>query len=157
MADIDSDSLNVNRTSINDGTDNAPPVDVLNIGGVERLATDAAVSVTTTGLMLQPEFTFTKEFTGQQNNVFLFTPTTGKKIRVLSVMLDGDAIGTPVSAQLDFATSSILIWKNFGTSRFGGNWVPMTVTGAVDEKITLNTEGFNKKNKLFVIVGYNEV
>ena len=157
MADIDPDLTNMNRTSINAGGDNGATVDVIDDAGTKRLAVDVAASITASGLMLQPQFTFTKKFTGQQNNVFLFTPTSGKKIKVLSVMLDGDALGTPVSAQLDFVTSSILIWKNFGTSRFGGNWVPMTVSGAVDEKITLNTEGFNKKNKLFVIVGYNEV
>jgi len=157
MADIDPDLTNINRTSLNDGSDNAPAVDVILDAGVQRLAVDSAASISATGFMLQPQFTFTGEFTGQQKDVFLFTPNTGKKIKVLSVMFDSDAMGNSVNGQLDFATSSILVWKNFGTTRFGGNWVPMTITGATDEKLTLNTQGFNKKNKIFVIVGYNEV
>ena len=154
MADIPNQGDQDIRILDGSGTGNI--VDIrTDIDSYNRLAVDAAISLTG-GFIIQPPYTFAQEYTGQQNATILITPTSGKKLVIYGVVLESNAQGTPVSAEVRFGTSNAIIWKNYGTFRFSGGWIPMTRKGNINETIILNTTGLNKNDNVFVCVAYGE-
>lgn len=116
------------------------------------------VNAEVTGGLSKPPKYYIKEYTGQQVNTLVLTPTTGYKIRVLTASLENDgSVGN--EARLNFQTSGNLIWKQFGTNVTAMRhvWFPMNKVGDTNESIILNTTGFQTGTKIVVAIAYEEI
>jgi len=99
--------------------------------------------------------TFTEEYTGEQTNVDIITPSSGKRIEVHSILLHGSAGSGAVS--LDFATSGIPVARLYLTKSGEIYASRVKIQGAVDEPLTLNISGVQASDTTFVAVNYKQV
>lgn len=97
--------------------------------------------------------TFTQEYTGNQTNTVVLTPTGGQKlcIRTIETLVNGNA----GDVSLDFATSSKKVYRHYSTAtnRFSSNTGHLV--GAIDEALTLNAPSLGA-NKLWLVITYIE-
>jgi len=96
--------------------------------------------------------TFTAEYTSNQTDQDIITPSSGKKISVV-----GGLTVTTASAgeiKLDFPTSNKPIWRHYA-SKFSqaGAW-KLNLTGQVDEPVRLNTT--TGSENVFLMINYRE-
>lgn len=97
-----------------------------------------------------PENCFNAEYTSDQSAATIITPTSGKKIRIISVYASTDDNATDI--ELTFGTSGDIFFKLY-TNLVGsaaGNQI--CATGATNEVIKISC-GANT----FVSIGYDEV
>ena len=99
--------------------------------------------------------TFTAEYTGEQTDVALITPTSGKAIEIYSILLHSEASAGTIA--LDFATSTKKVARLYAAKNGQIYTSRMKVTGATNEVLTLNISGVNASDKTFVLVNYREV
>ena len=99
--------------------------------------------------------TFTKEYTGEQTDVAIITPSSGKKIEVFGILLHSSANAGYV--ELKFTTSNKLVAKLYCTRQSQIYNSRMKITGAANEAITLNISGVNSGDTSFILVNYKEV
>jgi len=96
--------------------------------------------------------TFTAEYTSNQTDQDIITPSSGKKISVIG----GLTVTTASSGEikLDFPTSNKPIWRHYA-SKFSeaGAW-KLNLTGAADEPVRLNTT--TGSEKVFIMINYRE-
>ena len=96
--------------------------------------------------------TFTAEYTSNQTNNDIITPSSGKRISVIG----GLTVTTASSGEirLDFPTSNKPIWRHYA-SKFSeaGAW-KLNLTGAVNEPVRLNTT--TGTEKVFIMINYRE-
>ena len=96
--------------------------------------------------------TFTAEYTSNQTNNDIITPSSGKRISVIG----GLTVTTASSGEirLDFPTSNKPIWRHYA-SKFSeaGAW-KLNLTGQVDEPVRLNTT--TGTEKVFIMINYRE-
>ncbi len=119
-----------------------------------RLDVNAEV---TGGLSKPPKYAIA-EFTGNQAGGLVLTPTAGYKIRVLTASIENNG-NTGNTAELEFGTSAILIWKQFGTNITAMRhvWFPMNIVGDTDETIVINTSGLQANVQTVVALAYEEI
>ncbi len=96
--------------------------------------------------------TFTAEYTSNQTDLDIITPSSGKRISVIG----GLTVTTASSGEirLDFPTSNKPIWRHYA-SKFSeaGAW-KLNITGAIDEPVRLNTT--TGTEKVFIMINYRE-
>ncbi|RLF29888.1 MAG: hypothetical protein DRJ99_03240 [Thermoplasmata archaeon] len=96
--------------------------------------------------------TFTAEYTSNQTNQDIITPSSGKRISVIG----GLTVTTASSGEikLDFPTSNKPIWRHYA-SKFSqaGLW-KLNITGQVDEPVRLNTT--TGSENVFLMINYRE-
>ena len=100
-----------------------------------------------------PPFTFTLEYSGNQTNVDILTPTSGKRLQILGLVITTD--DSTFVFTLDFATSTKTVFKAF-TSDDLGDLPTMNVFGNVDEPLRLNVSDTVGQD-WFVLVNYAEI
>ena len=96
--------------------------------------------------------TFTAEYTSNQTDQDIITPSSGKRISIIG----GLTVTTATSGEikLDFPTSNKPIWRHYA-SKFSeaGAW-KLNLTGQVDEPVRLNTT--TGTEKVFIMINYRE-
>ena len=100
-----------------------------------------------------PPFTATGSFAGNQAAVTLATPTGGKKIQVIGVLITGD--DSVFTATIEFITSGITITEHFEQGTLG-SYIPVNLTGDTDEVVSFTTTGSAGQN-WFVTLNYSEI
>ena len=96
-----------------------------------------------------PDFCFASDYAGAQSAAIIITPSSGKKIEVISVYASTNTTTTDVT--LAFGTSGNICFKLYTTNRATATGNVICATGAIDETIKL-TCGI----ETFVSIGYNE-
>jgi len=96
--------------------------------------------------------TFAAEYTSNQTNSDIITPSSGKRISVI-----GGITATTASSgviEMDFPTSNKPIWRHYA-SKFSeaGAW-RMNIIGAIDEAVRLNTT--TGTENVFILINYRE-
>jgi len=99
--------------------------------------------------------TFSAEYTGEQTDVNIITPSSGKRIQVFSILLHGTA--SSGTAALDFPTSGKKVARLYFTKAGQIYASRMKILGGVNEPLRLNISGVNSSDQTFVLVNYREV
>jgi len=96
--------------------------------------------------------TFTAEYTSNQTNNDIITPSSGKRISVIGGLTVTTASSGTI--ELDFPTSNKPIWRHYA-SKFSeaGAW-KINITGQVDEPVRLNTS--TGTENVFLMINYRE-
>jgi len=96
--------------------------------------------------------TFTAEYTSDQTDVDIITPSSGKRISVISGITTTDATSGVI--KLDFPTSNKPIWRHYASAvKEVGAW-KLNIIGAVNEPVRLNTT--TGANSVFIVINYRE-
>jgi hypothetical protein len=117
-----------------------------------RLMVDAG-TLTVGSIYTVPPNTVTSSFVGNQTDQTLVTPTSGKKIQVIGVLLTSD--DSLFTATIEFLTSGKVVQSHFEQGTLGA-YIPTNVTGTTDEVLSLNISDSAAQN-WFVQVNYAEV
>ena len=96
--------------------------------------------------------TFTAEYTSNQTNQDIITPSSGRKISIIGGLTCTTASSGEI--KLDFPTSNKPIWRHYA-SKFSeaGAW-KINITGQVDEPVRLNTT--TGTENVFLMINYRE-
>ena len=117
-----------------------------------RLMVDAG-TITIGSIYTVPPNTFTNTYIGNQSDVTLITPTAGKQIQVIGVLLTSD--DSLFTTTIEFLTSGKVVQSHFEQGTLG-SYIPCNVVGAVDEVLSLNIADSASQN-WFVQVNYVEL
>ncbi|GAF72803.1 unnamed protein product, partial [marine sediment metagenome] len=93
------------------------------------------------------------------DDITILSPDTGSSLKVTSVYIDSEVLGK-ADITLDFETNGSLIWKCYNKTGGGNdtpNWMPISVTGSVNEGVRINTTGISSDYNTFVIINFEEV
>lgn len=126
--------------------------DVTQIDGVNRLRVDAG-ELTLGTVYTVPPFTTTSSVSGNQTNLTLATPTAGKRLQVVGVLMTSDA--SLFTATVEFVTSGIVVQQHFEQNTLG-SYIPSNLIGATDEVLSFTVDNSVGKN-WYIIVNFAEV
>ena len=130
------------------------------IGAVEIKdgTTDQRAGVTANGelqvsllagtIYVVPPATFTGAYSGNQTSETLITPTAGKQLQIIGVQITSD--DAVFDCKVEFETSGIIISQHFEQGTLGG-YIPVNLTGATDEVLSLTITGSAGQNWFFTI------
>ena len=97
--------------------------------------------------------TFSQVYTANQTNIVIINPGTLQKVCVASVYCSGDGAAGIVS--LDFATSSIKVFRHYMEKTDHSFASDMHIEGAANENLTLNTT--TGATNVLIVVNYRLV
>lgn len=101
-----------------------------------------------------PPFTVTKTYVGNQFDEILVTPSAGKSLQIIGVMItSNDSIFT---CTVEFKTSNIIIQEHYEQGTLG-SYLPSNLTGGIDEELTIRITDSDLSKRWFVIVNFEEV
>lgn len=100
-----------------------------------------------------PPNTVTKTYVGNQSNVTVLTPQAGNQLQVIGVLITSD--DSVFDCKLEFATSGITVQQHFEQGTLGA-YIPVNLTGDVDEVLGLTITNSDAQNWFFTI-NYAEV
>lgn len=98
------------------------------------------------------KITYTVELTANHATAAEITPSSGNKIVIASIYCATDAASGEI--KLDFATSSIVVFRLYATKVNHSISGEMHLEGAVDEALTLTTTTGDQK--VFLLINYRE-
>lgn len=96
---------------------------------------------------------FSEEYSTSQTNTMIITPASGKKLDIVSVMIDIN--GNTGTVSLDFATSLKKVMRVYVAKTQHTVSGDLHIDGATNEVLTLNTTTGDVE--VFIIVNYREV
>jgi len=117
-----------------------------------RLMVDAG-DITIGTIYTVPPNTYTTTFVGNQSDVTLVTPTAGKKVQVIGVLLTSD--DSLFTTTIEFLTSGGVVSSHFEQGTLG-SYIPCNVTGNADEVLSINISDSAAQN-WFIQVNYAEI
>lgn len=97
--------------------------------------------------------TFTEEYTGNQTNITILTPSAGQRlcIRTIETIVSGNA----GDISLDFLTTPRKAYRHYSTNTNKNSSVTAHMIGSKNEVLTLNAPSLGA-NKLFLAITYIE-
>jgi len=132
----------------------ALPASTNTIGNVKITDGTETTTVTAEGYLdvktHTPEVCFAQDYAGAQAAQVIITPTSGKKIRIVSVYASTSAVATDITLQ--FTTSGNIFFKLYTSVTATATGNDICATGATNETISL-TCGANT----FVSIAYDEI
>lgn len=96
--------------------------------------------------------TFTEEYLTGQTDLAIITPTPGRKLDIVGLLIATDSITADVS--LDFVTSGKKVMRLYSSAFARMINDDMHIEGDVDEVLTFNSTAGNYKT--FIMVNYRE-
>lgn len=120
-----------------------------------RLKTDALVSGT--AINYNDFKTKTAVYIGEQTNTNALTPTTGKKLVIVSTLIQSSITSAVAWIKLNFAASVIPINYFYANQGKVSLLVEQRIKGATNESVTLNTNGATASDQTFILINYVEV
>jgi len=120
--------------------------------GINRLMVDAG-TLTIGSVYTVPPITATGAFVGNQTAVTIVTPTASKKLQVIGALITSD--DSLFDVKISFVTSSKIVTQHFEQGTLG-SYIPLNITGATDEVLTLDITGSAAQN-WFITINYAEV
>ena len=115
-----------------------------------RLPVDAGIGG---GVYTVPPFTTTGKYTGNQTNVTIATPTAGKRLQIIGVLITSD--DSLFTCSIEFLTSGQTIQEHYEQGSLG-TYIPVNITGDTDEVLSINISDSAVSN-WFITINYQEL
>jgi len=117
-----------------------------------RLLVDAG-TLTVGSIYTVPPHTFTKSYVGNQTDVTMVIPTAGKKLQIIGALItSNDSLFT---ITIEFIVSGKIVTEHFEQGTLG-SYIPLNVSGATDEVLSLTIADSAAQN-WFITINYTEV